>query len=593
MISKDHIDRREIFPEPELPRGSDLLSEGQALARDWSVEKNAFMAHHDVASEYAYKKRCIADGRVMQHAQVGFRDVERTCEAYRTVWNECIARDVVIDRIGICLDWSMAVPRDQRAKATRGTGMILSDPETCARLTSEAPAAPHFGDFVLGFPAAIENTQLVLAGGSTVIGNFGQYFTFRVPRWDDDIETTRATLVALGLIAGQREPILVHSNIDDGFAAQFTDLTSALGMMEIERQIVEDMIGAKMGHCFGHHFSDPLTRLAFQRASAGLTDTPGTMIYGNTTSYRGTDAENYASLARYLNVDAIGQSLKPTGHAVNAVPVTENERIPDIHEIVDAQLFCGRLIQLRDTMLPLIELDQADQIVDLLVDGAVQFKNNVLAGLEAGGINISDPFELMLALRRVGARQLESLFGVGSSDASYIGGREPVVPGSVLEEIGEMADVAMAEATPEEIAVVRSKKMRVIVATTDVHEHGKLLIEEILRRIGVEVIDGGVSTDVEKLIAQAAEQKPDAVAVSTYNGVALTYYTDSKTAMADKKLDIPFLIGGRLNQIPEDSNSSLPVDVGDQLSQSGAIVCRAASEIVSSLQAIAEHEANP
>ncbi|NNF77922.1 MAG: hypothetical protein HKN05_07815, partial [Rhizobiales bacterium] len=381
MTFKNSIDRKEIFPEPELPKGSDLLSEGRSLARDWGVEKNAFTAHYDVASEHEYKRRCMAEGRVMQHAQVGFRDVERTCEAYRTVWQECAARDVVIDRIGVCLDWSMAVPRDQRAKATRGTGMILSDPETCARLAAQAPVAPHFGDFVLGFPAAIENTQLVLAAGSTAIGNFGQYFTFRVPRWDDDIETTRATLVAMGLIAAQPVPILVHSNIDDGFAAQFTDLTSSLGMMEIERQIVEDLIGANMSHCFGHHFSDPLTRLAFQRASARMTDTPGTMIYGNTTSYRGTVAENYASLARYLNVDAIGQSLKPTGHAVNAVPVTENERIPDISEIVDAQLFSGRLIQLRDTLLPLIELDQADQIVEVMVDGAMQFKNNVMAGL--------------------------------------------------------------------------------------------------------------------------------------------------------------------------------------------------------------------
>ncbi|NNF76512.1 MAG: hypothetical protein HKN05_00650, partial [Rhizobiales bacterium] len=204
----------------------------------------------------------------------------------------------------------------------------------------------------------------------------------------------------------------------------------------------------------------------------------------------------------------------------------------------------------------------------------------------------TDAFEMMLALRRIGARALEKLYGAGETDASYIGGRKPVVPGSVLEEIGEMADVAMAEAKLEEIAVVRSNKMRVIVATTDVHEHGKLLIEEILRRIGVEVIDGGVSTDVEKLIAQAAEQKPDAVAVSTYNGMALTYYTECKAAMADKQLDIPLLIGGRLNQIPDDSNSSLPVDVGDRLSQSGAVVCRNASEIISNLQVIAETEAN-
>lgn len=581
------IDRKEIFPEPELPIGSELLAEGRALARHWVVEKNAFLAHYDTTSEYDYKRRCMAEGRVMQHAQVGFRDVERSCEAYRTVWQDCAARDVVIDRIGVCLDWSMAVPRDQRSKATRGTGMIVSDPETCARLTSSAPAAPHFGDFVLGFPAAIENTQSVLSAGCTAIGNFGQYFTFRVPGWDDDIETTRATLVALGLIAAQPVPILVHSNIDDGFAAQFTDLTSSLGMMEIERSIVEDLVGARMSHCFGHHFSDPLTRLAFQRAQARMSDTPGTMIYGNTTSYRGTGAENYASLARYLNIDALGQSLTPTGHAINAVPVTENERIPDIEEIVDAQLFGGRLIQLHKSMLPLIDLDQTDQIAETLVEGAMQFKANVMAGLREAGIDTQDAFEMMLALRRLGARKLEYLYGVGTLDASHIGGRKPVVSGSVLEEIGNMADVAMSETSADAVEIVRAQKMRVVVATTDVHEHGKLLIEEILRRVGVEVIDGGVSTEVGALIDVAAEQTPDAIAVSTYNGVALTYCTQAQAAMADRNLAIPFVIGGRLNQIPDDSNSSLPVDVGDRLAQSGALVCRTASDIVSKLRAIA------
>jgi hypothetical protein len=45
-------------------------------------------------------------------------------------------------------------------------------------------------------------------------------------------------------------------------------------------------------------------------------------------------------------------------------------------------------------------------------------------------------------------------------------------------------------------------------------------------------------------------------------------------------VDVPILIGGRLNQIPEGSNSSLPVDVGDELAAAGAVVCREAAELV-------------
>ena len=94
----------------------------------------------------------------------------------------------------------MAVPRAQRKGATRGTGMILEGPEDFATLANAAPVAPHYGDFVLGFPAAFENTKAALAAGGTVIGNLGQYFTFRIPGHDDDIEATQQMVRALGLI---------------------------------------------------------------------------------------------------------------------------------------------------------------------------------------------------------------------------------------------------------------------------------------------------------------------------------------------------------------------------------------------------------
>jgi hypothetical protein len=46
------------------------------------------------------------------------------------------------------------------------------------------------------------------------------------------------------------------------------------------------------------------------------------------------------------------------------------------------------------------------------------------------------------------------------------------------------------------------------------------------------------------------------------------------------------LIGGRLNQIPEGSNSSLPMDVGDLLAAEGAVVCRVATDLLPALAAV-------
>lgn len=558
--------------------GADALAYGRALARDWQAGPSAFLAHYGVASELEYKRQAMAAGRVMQHAQIGWRDAAKSVQAYHDIWNGCAAREVRVDRYGLCLDWSMAVPRDQRRHAQRGTGMILSSVDDFLRLAHAAPVAAHFGDFVLGFPAAVENTQAALAAGAVAIGNLGQYFTFRVPGHDDDIAATRATVTALGLIAAQDRAILVHSNIDDGFAAQFTDVADALGMILVERDIAA-RAGVALGHAFGHHFSEPLVRMAMARAMQA--DVPGTMIYGNTTSYRGVAAQNWAGLGSYLLVDAAGQLACPTGHAINPVPVTENERIPEVEEVVEAQLFAGRMIEQAAGWGALIDQDAVAAMAAGLRAGAERFRRALWAGLAAGGIDTGDVFETLLALRRMGGRRLQAEFGAGHPDPSVPGGRVPVVPATILSEIAEMARHALADTCADDRAGAAG--LRVLVATSDVHEHGKMLIDALLADLGAEAIDGGVSSEVAHLATLAARNSPDAIAISTYNGVALAYFRALRAAVGP---DIPILIGGRLNQIPEGSNTSLPQDVGAQLQAEGAIVCRAAADLVPALAAI-------
>lgn len=572
-------DRATILPEPDLPNGRDLLADGAKYAADWNVGPSAFLKEVGTSSEHDYKLRRMADGAVMQHAQIGYRDPAKSIRAYREIWEACRLRGIDVDRYGLCLDWSMALPKAAREKATRGTGMILRGVEDFVELANAAPVAAHFGDFVLGFPAALENTQAALAAGSTVIGNLGQYFTFRIPGHDDDIAATRETVRALGLIAAQPVPVLVHSNIDDGFGAHLTDLASCLGLILIEREIGR-LAGVPVVHCYGHHFSDPLARLAFQRALAlSGPSAPGSMIYGNTTSYRGTPAENAASLSSYLLVDALGQTTRPTGHAINPVPVTENDRIPEIDEVIEAQLHAGRLKEHALDWVPLVAEEEADAIAGTILEGGRAFEKAVMKGLAEAGIDTGDVFELLLALRRIGARRLEGAFGPGAPDPDIVGGRAPLVPATIVSEIAEMAGTALAEMPETVRKALPVSGLKVLVAAGDVHEHGKMVVEELVRQLGLTVFDGGVSIDPEILAALAAETQPDAIAISTYNGVALSYYRTLKQALAKQGLDIPVLMGGRLNQIPEASNSSLPVDVSAELEEAGAQLCRSAAEM--------------
>ena len=570
----DTLERRAIIPEGELPDAAEIIARGRASGREVTLGPSAFLAAAEVGSEADYKRREAAKRRIMLHAQIGYRDLAKTQRAWAEIHDAVAAAGGQLDRYGICLDWSMGYPAKARAERPRGTGLMLPNAEDFAALTAMAPVAPHFGDFVLGMPAALENTAAALAAGASSIGNLGQYFTFRLPGWEDDIGTTEATLEALALLAAQPVEIIVHSNLDDGFAALFTDLACAFGAVLLERHIVEGLLGGKLAHCYGHSFSEPLTRLAFQRALAQSPGgAPGTMIYGNTVAYDGSGSANYAALARYLTVDALGQSLAPTGHAVNPVPITEAERIPDIDEVIDAQLFALRLIEQVGDYHPLLELSEADRIAARLISAGETFKASVLHGLTEAGFDTEDPFELLLALRRIGARRLESLFGPGDVDPETPHGRAPLVKATTIAALERAAEKALRDLNPAARDRIAAAGLTVCLGATDVHEYGKILIAEILRRLQVRVLDAGVHAEPDDMVARALAEGAEMLAISTYNGVALSYLQEVKAALAARGAELPLLIGGKLNQIAKDSNSSLPVDVSQDLAAAGAVVC--------------------
>ncbi|MHA2295905.1 MAG: cobalamin-dependent protein [Candidatus Hodarchaeales archaeon] len=567
------LERDNILPEEDLPYIDELLSEGKELARENTLKTCPFLDVYDVKSESEYKRQRAAEGTIMLHGQIGYRSLTKSQEAYTKIFERLTSAGYNVDRYGICLDWNMGYPTDLRSKMPHGTGLILEKPDDFISLTHAAPVAPHFGDFVIGTPAAVENTVASLNAGATSIGNLGQYFTFRMPDWDDDVFTTAETVKALVLCAKQPAEILVHSNLDDGFAALFYDMSCSLGAVLIEKYIVEELIGGHISHCYGHTFSKPITRLAFQRALARVTNTPGSMIYGNTTIYGTREIENFANLASYLLVDIVGQRCLPTGHGLNPVPITEAMHIPEIHEIIDAHLFANKLIVRAEGYDALIDLTEVDEIAKKLVDAGQIFKERVLKGMTDAGISISNPFELLLAFRRIGAKQLEELFGPGKPQEDHARKRIPIIRATTITDLERRSNDLVTSLDQAVIDELRQSGFTICVACTDVHEYGKILLEETLKSLGLRVIDAGISVDPHVVVKEAKTASADFIAISTYSGIALTYLETLRQEMSIRKINIPILVGGKLTQIPDDNHSSTPVDVTDQLKALGVIVC--------------------
>ena len=104
----------------------------------------------------------------------------------------------------------------------------------------------------------------------------------------------------------------------------------------------------------------------------------------------------------------------------------------------------------------------------------------------------------------------------------------------------------------------------------------------------MDIIDGGTSTDPNDLAELAQTAQADFIALSSYNGVALQFVVDLKGEMSEREMQLPVFVGGKLNRIPDGSNTSLPVDVRDELSAAGAIVCPSVEVMLDRLAMLAE-----
>jgi methylmalonyl-CoA mutase cobalamin-binding subunit len=98
--------------------------------------------------------------------------------------------------------------------------------------------------------------------------------------------------------------------------------------------------------------------------------------------------------------------------------------------------------------------------------------------------------------------------------------------------------------------------------------------------LGARVIDLGTSVSAPDLAKVAHEVSPDVIALSTYNGMALSLGRQLLDELGQRDVVSQVFLGGRLN---EDLNGENGVDVTEQLSALGIQACRTLKEMVDRL----------
>lgn len=566
------LDKSELL-RAEMPDGKALLAEGKALGHTFDMGVSAFCLAHGVTSELEYKLKMAQAGRTMTAATIGLQDWPDTLAALKKIYQAGQERGFYVDRFILALDRRMGLPAEMRADAIKETGPLLANEDEWLEVAQAVEIQPHMGDMMIGSPASVDNAVHALKAGVNYIGNLSQ-FAWKYQGWPgDDVDQMAEVVKAIGVMASKADQgAVVHSYLDDGFPAQFGDYSSYIGWAKFERYVVETLMGAKLAHAYGGLTYRPTMKMAVAMAMESLrpADVCSSFYYTNTTRNTPMLDKNYAILSvDALHLMIVDQHLK-AGAAIMPVPVTEAIRIPSADEIIEAQTIAHEVAKFVPEISPTVNWDSLFAQRDELIYQGNRFYGNIINGLESAGVDITDPLQLIVAVRRLGPSGVEREFGVGTpTEDPAFDGYEPVVPTDVLKDFLAEREKLRAKSRPAGWTLNRSHKA--FIGTSDVHELGMKLVIDTIENLGIKPIIGTIGVDPDEVAEIAQNEEATVLLVSTHNGMALSYAEKLMAELKARNLAPQVIFGGRLNQDVE--GEDVPIDVTEDLKKLGIDVC--------------------
>jgi methylmalonyl-CoA mutase cobalamin-binding domain/chain len=563
------VDLTALLP-PDLPDGREAVREGREMARGLERARSAYCEEKGVGSEREWRERARERGIPCTCMNIGLATWADTREALGLIHEDALSRGVrPPDRFNLIAERRMGLPKAKRAEAAQETGPVMMTEQDWWELAHTVPIQPEAADNTIGGPGSVENAIDALRAGITTIGVLSQY-SWRWPYFDDDVTQTRVVLQAAGLLAAFKdEGVVFDSYLEDGYPGVFHDYANYIGWAMVERYISEELIGAAYSPSWGGLTQNPVIKSAVTLALDAVNPdkVPFSYIQGDTI---GNSTDFDANMA-VLNTDVLFTKMVDMryrlGAAPIAVPVTEVERIPTWQEVATVQTISRRLEDYVPMVEPVVDWAQIEAMRDELVRGGRAFFDAVMTGLGGAGIDVRDPAQLLLVLKRLGSTRCEELFGAGEPDPEFPRGRRPILETDLVKSTMEERERLLAElrSRGEEEAI---RGMKVLVTSTDVHEFAEFLLTSALGAAGTEVIDFGINRDPEDIVKAVIETDADAVVITTHNGVARSF---GQRLMQELRVaapgDVPVFMGGVLNEDVEGSN--IPVDVSADLNATG------------------------
>lgn len=562
---KEYI--QSLIPEG-FPDGNDMVREGREMAKDIPWNKSRFLKETGYKSHLEYRKENLKNGKQTYQLLVGLSTLEEELDAIKKI-------DEFHKRTGFEVRSMQSIPsqlvgldpKDWEG-APKPTSYLMEKEEDWLAHTEAAPVDCCWQDWHLASPNNLNETKYALEAGTSRLGCFST-FIWEYPGYNEEKKRFSDMFRTMGILAAKKDEGLdCVTYPEDGMPGFFMDVASYVGYEMIEHYIIEDLCGARMALSYGGLLSEIVPRMAFALAMQKLYGTPDhpfvTYYNGSTNEQWDHDIEaNYGLGASEMLIEAIINLKYDMPTVINPVSVTEALRVPTLDELFNI-VKCGIGVERKaKEWLDIIDFTKFEEMRDLLIEKGTKFYDNVMKGFEEAGVNIKDPLEMVMVLRRFDPVKFEQEFHPSIREAGKF---KPYVPTVLGRETMEMTENIVKDLKEKGYdSMVKGKK--IVCGSADGHSYGLMLIDNVWSDMNAEVVDCGTNMEPSFILDLYDEEDADAVCVSVHCGQTLDYARQLKEEEKKRGKKYNIVIGGMLNSMLPGNTE--PVDVSDIVEEMG------------------------
>ncbi len=555
--------------EKNLPDGKKLVKEGFEIGKTITPHRGRFLREHGYNSYFDYKEECVREGKIEYITLMGLATWEDQKNGMRQFKEMCARCGFEMNTFFSIFNMKMGLPKEMWDSMPSGTAYTMDSIEQYIEAMEVTDSDYCFSDHHLMTPNSLENTINSIRAGASIVGNMAE-IVWDFPGFTDNVARFSDAVRSIGACAAHYDRHLnVYGYLEDGIPGFFSDCASFVAFALLEKYIVTDLCGARYGVGFGGLLHEGQPRLALAMALAKVLSEPEKeqrgVIWMNSTTTMQWDHDidaNYGSSAQEFLLEFLVEKKYNLGMAFMPVSVTEALQVPTVQELFNIFACAKRIEERMGDWMDLVDFTPLEKMRDVMIEKGTKMFHNMLDTFEKAGVDIHDPLQILMVLKKYNPAKLETDFHPSIEEVGIFTPYYPTVLGRMTMEMRD--EICQQIDSANMGSCMKDKK--VVLCSADGHSYGLCLVESVMTHVGAEVINGGLSVDPIDALELADEEGTRLIGISVHSGQSYEYAKQLAALCKERNKDYYIFMGGKLNGIlPGDSEPSDCTDLINEL----------------------------